>query len=62
MVSDGTHKGRADDCSGMKRLDTGALVKEYETQEREIIQPYQLAVSNVAFEDERFLVSGDRMT
>jgi hypothetical protein len=42
---------------GLKRLDTGALVKDYEPAERELVQPYQLAVSEVTFEDERFLVS-----
>lgn len=43
------------DSVGLKRLDTGALVKDYE--ENELVQPYQLAVTEVTFEDERFLVS-----
>ncbi|ORX38527.1 putative exonuclease [Kockovaella imperatae] len=40
---------------GLKRLDTGALVKDYEGPEKEITQAYQLAVSHVTFEDERYL-------
>ncbi|WVQ68061.1 uncharacterized protein L199_006267 [Kwoniella botswanensis] len=40
---------------GMKRLDTGALVKDYEGPEKEITQAYQLAVNQVTFEDERYL-------
>ncbi|ORY35580.1 hypothetical protein BCR39DRAFT_21407 [Naematelia encephala] len=40
---------------GLKRLDTGALVKDYEAPEKEIIQPLQLAVQQVTFEDERYL-------
>lgn len=41
----------------MKHLDNGALVKDYDTPEKEIVQAYQVAVSQVTFEDERFLVS-----
>ncbi|WWC63302.1 uncharacterized protein I303_105902 [Kwoniella dejecticola CBS 10117] len=40
---------------GMKRLHTGALVKDYEAPEKEIAQAYQLAVSQVTFEDERYI-------
>ncbi|WVR07588.1 hypothetical protein IAU60_004630 [Kwoniella sp. DSM 27419] len=40
---------------GLKRLDTGALVKDYEAAEKEITQAYQLAVNQVTFEDERYL-------
>ncbi|WRT68404.1 5'-3' exoribonuclease 1 [Kwoniella shivajii] len=40
---------------GLKRLDTGALVKDYEAPEKEIAQAYQLAVTQVTFEDERYL-------
>lgn len=45
------------DVVGLKRLDTGALVKDYESPDKELIQPYQLAVKEVTFEDERFVVS-----
>ncbi|WWC90706.1 uncharacterized protein L201_005643 [Kwoniella dendrophila CBS 6074] len=40
---------------GMKRLHTGALVKDYEAPEKEIAQAYQLAVNQVSFEDERYI-------
>ncbi|KAK8854783.1 hypothetical protein IAR55_003522 [Kwoniella newhampshirensis] len=40
---------------GLKRLDTGALVKDYEAPEKEITQALQLAVNQVTFEDERYL-------
>lgn len=40
---------------GLKRLDTGALVKDYEGPEREIRQPWQSVVTQVAFEDERYV-------
>ncbi|OWZ62180.1 hypothetical protein AYX15_05666 [Cryptococcus neoformans] len=40
---------------GLKHLDNGALVKDYEAPEKEIVQAYQMAVSQVTFEDERFL-------
>ena len=43
--------------SGLKRLDTGALVKDYEAAEKEMNQAFQLAVTDVAFEDERYIVS-----
>ncbi|ODO06774.1 hypothetical protein I350_04133 [Cryptococcus amylolentus CBS 6273] len=43
---------------GLKHLDNGALIKDYEGPEKEIVQAYQMAVSNVAFEDERFLEQG----
>lgn len=41
---------------GLKRLDTGAFVKDYEGPDKEITQAVQLAVSNVSFEDERYIV------
>ncbi|KAK4688987.1 5'-3' exoribonuclease 1, partial [Tremellales sp. Uapishka_1] len=40
---------------GLKRLDTGALIKDYEGPEKEISQALQLNVHQVTFEDERFL-------
>ncbi|KAF8738458.1 hypothetical protein AX14_011448 [Amanita brunnescens Koide BX004] len=40
---------------GLKRLETGALVKDYEGQEREIEQAVQMCLSNVASEDPRFM-------
>lgn len=40
---------------GLKRMDTGALVKDYEGPEKETEQAVQLAVSQVTFEDERYL-------
>ena len=42
--------------SGLKRLDTGALVKDYEGPDKEIVIAYQMAVSDVTFEDERYIV------
>lgn len=41
--------------SGLKRLDTGALVKDYEGPDKEIRMAWQMAVSQVAFEDERYI-------
>lgn len=43
------------DVLDLKRLDTGAFVKDYEPQGKEIDIALQLAVSEVEFEDERFL-------
>lgn len=40
---------------GLKRLDTGALVKDYEGQDKEIEQAVQMTLSQVASEDLRFL-------
>ncbi|WVQ81858.1 hypothetical protein IAT38_003985 [Cryptococcus sp. DSM 104549] len=40
---------------GLKLLDTGALVKDYEGSDKEILQAYQMSVSQVTFEDERYL-------
>ncbi|KAJ3538611.1 hypothetical protein NM688_g6492 [Phlebia brevispora] len=40
---------------GLKRLDTGAFVKDYEGQEHEVEQAVQMAVSEVVSEDPRFL-------
>ena len=37
-------------------MDTGALIKEYEGPEKEYDLAYQLAVKQVAFEDERYIV------
>lgn len=39
----------------MKRLDTGALIKDYEGQDKEIEQAVQMTLSEVASEDPRFL-------
>ena len=41
---------------GLKRLDDGSLVKDYEGPEKEIAQALQLAVSQVTYEDERYIV------
>lgn len=40
---------------GLKRLDTGALVKDYEGADKELHQPWQTIVKQVAFEDERYI-------
>jgi 5'-3' exoribonuclease 1 len=40
----------------LKRLDTGALVKDYEGPEQETTIAYQLAVTDVTYEDERYIV------
>lgn len=40
---------------GLKRLDTGALVKDYEELDKEVAQAAQMAVSQVTYEDERYL-------
>lgn len=40
----------------MRRLDTGALVKDYEGPDKEMTVAYQMAVSDVTFEDERYVV------
>ena len=39
----------------MKPLDTGALVKEYETQDGEVEQALQMAITSVASEDPRYV-------
>lgn len=39
----------------MKRLETGAFVKDYEGPDKEIEQAVQMAISQVASEDPRFL-------
>lgn len=36
-------------------MDTGALIKDYETVENEDFAPVQLVVQEVTFEDERYL-------
>ncbi|KAH9944834.1 exonuclease II [Amylocystis lapponica] len=40
---------------GLKRLDTGAFVKDYEGQEKEVEQAVQMTVPEVASEDPRFI-------
>ncbi|KAH0832839.1 exonuclease II [Lanmaoa asiatica] len=40
---------------GMKRLETGAFVKDYEGPDKEIEQAVQMVISQVASEDPRFL-------
>jgi 5'-3' exoribonuclease 1 len=39
----------------MKPLDTGALVKEYETPEKEVEQAAQMVITSVASEDARYI-------
>ena len=39
---------------GLRRLDTGALVKDYEGTEREVEMAVQMAVMNVVSEDPRY--------
>ena len=41
--------------SGMKRLETGAFVKDYEDSDKEVEQAVQMVISQVASEDPRFL-------
>ena len=43
---------------GLKRMDTGAFVKDYENDTAEITQAWQTIVTQVAFEDERFIEQG----
>ena len=45
----------AEDWSGMKPLDSGAFVKEYETQEKEAEHAVQMIVTSVASEDPRYV-------
>ncbi|KAF8591177.1 hypothetical protein K439DRAFT_1328052 [Ramaria rubella] len=40
---------------GLKRLDSGALIKEYETEDKETEQVAQLAITGVESEDPRYL-------
>ncbi|KAH9945091.1 exonuclease II [Epithele typhae] len=40
---------------GLKRLDTGAFVKDYEGPEKEVEQAVQMAVSGVSSEDPRYI-------
>lgn len=40
---------------GLKRLDTGALVKDYEGKDKEVEQAVQLGLQDVVSEDPRFL-------
>jgi len=42
-------------CSGLKQVDDGALVKEFEPKETE--QALQLTVKNVSSLDSRYIVS-----
>ena len=46
-----------DECRllGLKRLDTGALVKDYEGPDKELEQAMQMCLPEVASEDPRFL-------
>jgi len=46
--------------SGLKRMDDGSLIKDYSEKEKETEQAIQMAVRQVAFEDERFLVSSSQ--
>lgn len=39
---------------GLKRLDTGALVKDYEEADKELPQAMQMLVNQVVYEDERY--------
>lgn len=41
--------------SGLKRLDTGAFVKDYEGQEKEFEQAVQMVLPEVISEDPRFI-------
>jgi 5'-3' exoribonuclease 1 len=41
--------------AGLKRLDTGALVKDYEDADKEMEQAVQLGLMDVVSEDPRFL-------
>jgi hypothetical protein len=41
-------------------MDDGSLIKDYSEKEKETEQGIQMAVRQVAFEDERFLVSSSR--
>ncbi|KAG8985436.1 hypothetical protein FRB90_004701 [Tulasnella sp. 427] len=40
---------------GLKRLDNGSLVKDYEGPEKEVVQALQMTVMNVVSEDPRYL-------
>jgi len=42
-------------------MDDGSLIKDYSEKEKETEQGIQMAVRQVAFEDERFLVSRSRL-
>ena len=42
-------------CTGLKRLESGALIKDYEGSDKEIEQAVQMVISEVASEDPRFL-------
>lgn len=44
-----------DSFIGLKRLDSGALIKEYEAEEKETDQVAQLTITGVESEDPRFL-------
>jgi hypothetical protein len=44
-------------ATGLKRMDDGSLLKDYAEKEKETEQAIQMAVRQVAFEDERYLVS-----
>jgi 5'-3' exonuclease len=40
---------------GLKRLESGAFVKDYETSDKEVEYAVQMTLSNVVFEDPRFM-------
>lgn len=40
---------------GLKRLDDGSLIKDYEEEDKEVTQAIQMNVNQVTFEDERYL-------
>lgn len=40
---------------GLKRLETGAFVKDYETRDKEVEHAVQMSISNVVAEDPRFM-------
>ena len=46
---------KAENLSGMKTLDTGALVKEYETRDNETEHAIQMVITSVASEDPRYV-------
>ena len=42
-------------CIGLKRLESGAFVKDYEDASKEVEQAVQMSVPEVVFEDPRFM-------
>jgi 5'-3' exonuclease len=43
---------------GLKRLEDGSLVKDWEEEDKETDFPVQMSVKEVSFEDERFMEQG----